>query len=119
MSTLVPNSPQRDSSSFRKVVAAFLFGEGLPFAEILSAERIQRIFAKHGCQFGRHGIYTAALVVFMMIALLLGQGTQTCARKHHLRHSDFRRGKRLGKYDHLIVMRQATAVFFPMMRPTS
>ena len=39
---------------------------------------------------------------FMMIALLLGQGTQVCARKHHLRHSDFRRGKRLGKYDHLI-----------------
>jgi hypothetical protein len=40
---------------------------------------------------------------FMMIALLLSQGTHTCARKHHLRHSDFRRGKRLGKYDHLIV----------------
>jgi putative transposase len=34
--------------------------------------------------------------------LLLWQGTQTCARKHHLRHSDFRRGHRLGKYDHLI-----------------
>jgi hypothetical protein len=40
---------------------------------------------------------------FMMIALLFGQGTQVCARKHHLRHSDFRRGRRLGKYDHLIV----------------
>lgn len=40
---------------------------------------------------------------FMMIALLLGQGTHTCARKHHLRHSDFRRGQRLGKYDHLVV----------------
>jgi hypothetical protein len=39
---------------------------------------------------------------FMMIALLLSQGTQVCARKHHLRHSDFRRGTRLGKYDHLI-----------------
>ena len=272
MSTLVPNSPQRDSSSFRKVVDAFLSGEGLPFADILSAERIERIFAKHGCQFGRHGIYTTALVVwaflsqvlrdgkeascqsavarivsyceqqgldpptqdtgdycraraklsaeaqrelscevaeeleeaadsswlwkgelhpklidgftftmpdtpqnqakyphpktqkpgvglpiaravaivslstacamdlamgpyqgketgesallrsmlgslaegdiavmdryycsFMMIALLLAQGTHTCARKHHLRHSDFRRGKRLGKYDHLII----------------
>ena len=40
---------------------------------------------------------------FMMIALLLSQGTQTAARKHHRRHSDFRRGKRLGKYDHIIV----------------
>jgi len=40
---------------------------------------------------------------FMMIALLLSQGTQVCARKHHRRHSDFRRGRRLGKYDHIIV----------------
>jgi hypothetical protein len=40
---------------------------------------------------------------FMMIALLWSQGTQVCARKHHRRHSDFRRGRRLGKYDHLIV----------------
>jgi hypothetical protein len=39
---------------------------------------------------------------FMMIALLLAQGTHTCARKHQLRHCDFRRGRRLGKYDHLI-----------------
>jgi putative transposase len=40
---------------------------------------------------------------FMMIALLLAQGTHTCARKHHLRHSDFRRGRRLGRHDHLII----------------
>ena len=39
---------------------------------------------------------------FMMIVLLLQRGVQTCARKHHLRHSDFRRGKRLGKHDHLM-----------------
>jgi hypothetical protein len=40
---------------------------------------------------------------FMMIALMLSQGTHTCARKHSKRHGDFRRGQRLGKYDHLIV----------------
>lgn len=39
---------------------------------------------------------------YMMLALLLNQGTHSCARKHHLRHSDFRRGRRLGKYDHII-----------------
>ena len=267
----IPNSPRGDSLSFRKVVDAFLAGRGLPFAEILAAERIQRIFAKHDCAFGRHGVYTTAIMVwsflgqvlrdgkeascqsavarvvsyceqagiaaptqdtgdycraraklseaalrelsrevaaeleqsipedclwkgmhaklvdgftftmpdtaknqakypqmkaqkpgvgfpiaravaivslatacvmdlaigpysgketgesallramlkslatgdvavmdryycsFMMIALLLSQGTHTCARKHHLRHSDFRRGNRLGKYDHIIV----------------
>lgn len=40
---------------------------------------------------------------FMMIALLLLQGTQTCARKNKSRHTDFRRGRRLGSYDHIIV----------------
>ena len=40
---------------------------------------------------------------FMMIAALLGQGTHVCARMHQKRHTDFRRGRRLGKYDHLIV----------------
>jgi hypothetical protein len=40
---------------------------------------------------------------FMMIALLLGQGTHVCARMHHARHTDFRRGRRLGKYDHVIL----------------
>jgi len=272
MAVLIPNSPRRGSSEFQKVAASFLSGSGLPFAEILSAERIARIFARHDCLFGAHGVYSTAIVVwsflsqvlrdgkeascqaavarvvsycelarldaptqdtgdycrargklsaaalhelscevaedleqaadeswlwkdkhhaklidgftftmpdtprnqaqypqqkaqkpgvglpiaravaitslatacvmdlaigpykgketgesallrsmlgslaegdiavmdryycsFMMIALLLGQGTQTCARKHHLRHSDFRRGERLGKYDHIIV----------------
>ena len=39
---------------------------------------------------------------FMMIAALFLQGTDVCTRKHQRRHSDFRRGQRLGKYDHLI-----------------
>jgi putative transposase len=40
---------------------------------------------------------------FMMIALLLQGDVQVCARMHHRRHVDFRRGRRLGKNDHLIV----------------
>ena len=40
---------------------------------------------------------------FMMIALLLNQKVDVCARLHHLRRVDFRKGRRLGKYDHLIV----------------
>lgn len=40
---------------------------------------------------------------FMMIALLLGHEVQVCARLHSRRHVDFRRGRRLGKYDHLII----------------
>ncbi len=40
---------------------------------------------------------------FMMLAAMIAQGTDVCCRKHHMRKSDFRTGKRLGKYDHLIV----------------
>ena len=38
----------------------------------------------------------------MLMALLLGQSVDVCARMHQRRHVDFRRGRRLGKYDHLI-----------------
>ncbi len=40
---------------------------------------------------------------FFLIALLLGRGVQSCTRMHQKRHVDFRRGRRLGKYDHLVV----------------
>lgn len=58
--------------------------------------------------FGRLGANDIAVAdryycSFMMIALLLAQGTHVCARKHQRRHSDFRRGRRLGKYDHIII----------------
>jgi len=39
---------------------------------------------------------------FMMLALLSRQGVHVCARLHHCRRSDFRRGRRLGPGDHLI-----------------
>ena len=40
---------------------------------------------------------------FFLIALLLGRGVQSCARRHQKRHVDFRRGRRLGPHDHLII----------------
>ena len=40
---------------------------------------------------------------FMMIAQLWSQNVDVCARLHHLRRADFRKGHRLGKDDHLIV----------------
>jgi hypothetical protein len=38
-----------------------------------------------------------------LIALLLGRGVQSCTRMHQNRHVDFRRGRRLGPRDHLVV----------------
>lgn len=39
---------------------------------------------------------------FLMIALLLEHGVDVCATLHAGRHADFRRGRRLGKFDHLV-----------------
>lgn len=49
---------------------------------------------------------------FADIALLQQRGADVVFRKHQKRHSDFRRGKRLGKYDHLITWRK------PQQRPS-
>lgn len=72
----VPNSPGRGSGGFQKVVDAFLAGDGLPFAEILSAERIGRIFAKHGCVFGLHGVYSTAIMVWSFLSQVLRDGKE-------------------------------------------
>ncbi len=42
---------------------------------------------------------------FMMIVQLLNRNADVCTRLHHGRHTDFRKGRRPGKYDHLIVWR--------------
>ncbi|MCA9185707.1 MAG: hypothetical protein R3E01_09945 [Pirellulaceae bacterium] len=76
MSFGIPNSPRRDSRGFQKVVDAFLNCDGLPFAEILSAERIERIFAKHDCLFGLHGIYTTAIMVWSFLSQMLRDGKE-------------------------------------------
>jgi hypothetical protein len=69
MSSGVPQSSGQGSSDFQKVADAFLSGEGLPFAEVLSAERIERIFAKHSCQFGV--VYTAAITLWAFLSQVL------------------------------------------------
>ena len=76
MVALIPNSPQRGSRKFQKVVDAFLGGPGLPFAEILSAGRIERIFARHDCLFGRHGVYSTAIMLWSFLSQVLRDGKE-------------------------------------------
>jgi putative transposase len=80
MATGIPDSPYRDSRSFQKVVDAFLTSDGLPFAEILSAERIERSFVKHGCLFGLHGVYTTAIIVWSFLSQVLRDGKEASCR---------------------------------------
>jgi putative transposase len=72
----IPNSPDRGSSSFRKVVAAFLANAALPFAHIVSAERIERVFARHGSLFGQDTVYSTALMLWSFLGQVLRDGKE-------------------------------------------
>ena len=52
MDSQIPDKRNPRSSSFQRVMDAFLAQPGLPFASLLSAERIEQIFAKHDALFG-------------------------------------------------------------------
>lgn len=72
----IPNSASGGSSSFRKMVAAFLADESLPFARILSAERVERVFAKHDGLFGKQAIYSTAMMVWSFLGQVLRDGKE-------------------------------------------
>ena len=48
----LPDFPNHGSRNFSQIAAAFLADPGLPFVHLLSAERIERVFRKHGNLFG-------------------------------------------------------------------
>lgn len=64
------------SRDFRAVADAFLAQPGLPFASVLSAERIERVFAKHGNLFGRGAIYSTAMMVWSFLNQVLRDGKE-------------------------------------------
>ena len=51
---------------------------------------------------GDVAVFDRCYCSFMMIAILQQRRVDVCARLHQNRSNDFRRGRRLGKYDHLI-----------------
>ena len=72
----IPNSPNRRRNSFQKITAAFLAQPGLPFAHLLSAEHIERVFTQHGGLFGHHGIYSTAMMVWSFLSQVLRDGKE-------------------------------------------
>lgn len=70
------NSSNARSNSFQKIAAAFLSQPGLPFAEVLSAERIERIFVKHGNLFAGGAIYSTAVMVWSFLSQVLRDGKE-------------------------------------------
>ena len=54
----VSDSDGSGKSGFQTTVNGFLLQPGLPFAEVVTSEEIERIFRKHGGLFGENGIYS-------------------------------------------------------------
>jgi Transposase DDE domain len=71
----VPNSGDRSRSGFGRILEAFLLQPGLPFARVLSAERIERVFAKHDNQFGG-SVYSTAIMVWSFLGQILRDGKE-------------------------------------------
>ncbi|MHB1033160.1 MAG: hypothetical protein ACYC35_03960 [Pirellulales bacterium] len=57
---------------FRRLVDAFLAQDGLPFANILSVERFQRVFCEHASFFGVDQIYSTEAVLWAFLGQVLG-----------------------------------------------
>ena len=72
----LPNSSDSGCADFAKVTRAFLAQDGLPFAHILSAERIHQIFAKHDNLFGIRGVYSTAVMVWSFLGQVLRDGKE-------------------------------------------
>ncbi len=66
----------RRRSAFQRLASCFLSQPGLPFASLLSAERIERVFARHGNFFGVGRIYSTALVVWAFLGQALRDGKE-------------------------------------------
>ena len=80
MSMEIAKPTARISSGFRRIVAVFLAGEGLPFSQILAAERIERICGQHGCLFGRHGIFSTPVVLWAFLSQVLRDGKEAACQ---------------------------------------
>ncbi len=73
--SVYPNSPCL-SRRFRLVHASFLEKDGLPFAEVLPAERVEEIFAEAGVDFAsdEECVYTPAVTLWAFLSQALAKG---------------------------------------------
>ena len=87
----------RGSFTFASTVAGFLSCPGLPFVDILSETRIQRVFAKHHNLFGR--TYSTAIVLWAFMSQVLRDGKEACCQSAIGRISSYLARHGLGDVD--------------------
>ena len=67
----IANSPQAAKNDFRSITDAFLRQGGLPFADVLPAQRIAEIFEEEGGMFGQDAIFSTPVVLWAFLAQTL------------------------------------------------
>lgn len=70
----VTADPKGRNNGFRMVVEPFLRQDGFPFAQVLSADAIEGVFAKHEALFGEKDIFSAPIVLWAFLAQVLRDG---------------------------------------------
>lgn len=80
MSSQIPDRRLSRSIDFQRVVHAFVAQPGLPFASLLSAKRIEQIFAKHNALFGIHGVYNTAVMLWSFLGQVLRDGKEAACQ---------------------------------------
>ena len=71
MGQSVSDSGDSGNTGFQTVVDGFLLQPGLPFATVVTAEKIDGIFRRHGGLFGGNGIYSTSIVLWAFLGQVL------------------------------------------------
>ena len=76
MSEEIPENADSRSTSFRQISDAFLSQDGLPFSEVLTAEKIQNVFSRNDELFGMNGVYSTVIVLWGFLSQVLKDGKE-------------------------------------------
>ena len=76
MSAEIPENADSRSTSFRRISDAFLSQDGLPFSEVLTAEKIQNVFGRNDGLFGLNGVYSTVIVLWAFLSQVLKDGKE-------------------------------------------
>jgi len=72
--TTITLDPTGCNHSFHAVAESFLQDDGLPFADVLSAQFIEQVFRDHNALFGEEDIYSTQIVLWAFLAQSLQDG---------------------------------------------
>lgn len=72
--TIITTEPTNHNQSFHAVAESFLQADGLPFADVLSAQSIEHIFREHDALFGQEDIFSTQIVLWAFLAQALRDG---------------------------------------------